>query len=118
MNLSDKKRNVGLDIARALAILLVLFAHTLWISDHYPVVIESAMRLSGTIGVEVFFMISGFLIGKIILREIYDPNYSLLHVKSFLLRRWFRTFPNYYLLLMVNVIVWFVIYGELPEKLY
>ena len=118
MIISNKKRNVGLDIARTLAILLVLFAHTKWISDHYPVVVESAMRLSGTIGVEVFFMISGFLIGKIILREINDPNFSLLHIKSFLLRRWFRTFPNYYLLLAVNVVVWFIIYGELPDKLY
>ncbi|MCH7785638.1 MAG: acyltransferase, partial [Bacteroidetes bacterium] len=111
MIISNKKRNVGLDIARTLAILLVLFAHTKWISDRYPVVVDSAMQLSGTIGVEVFFMISGFLIGKIILREIKDPNFSLLHIKSFLLRRWFRTFPNYYLLLTVNVVVWFIIYG-------
>ncbi|PKA82059.1 peptidoglycan/LPS O-acetylase OafA/YrhL [Ulvibacter sp. MAR_2010_11] len=118
MNISNKKRNIGLDLARTTAILLVLFAHTLWISDHYPKVIEAAMRLSGTIGVEVFFIISGFLIGKIILREINAPDYSFQNVKTFLFRRWFRTFPNYYFLLLVNVGVWFFVYGELPEKLY
>lgn len=118
MNISNKKRNVGLDLARTIAILLVLFAHTRWISDHYPKVVDYAMRLSGTIGVEVFFIISGFLIGKIILREIQKPDFSFSSIKTFLFRRWFRTFPNYYLLLIVNVVVWYSIYGELPQKLY
>jgi peptidoglycan/LPS O-acetylase OafA/YrhL len=118
MNISNKKRNVGLDLARTIAILLVLFAHTRWISDHYPKLIDYAMRLSGTIGVEVFFIISGFLIGKIILREIQKPDFSFSSIKTFLFRRWFRTFPNYYLLLGVNIIVWYSIYGELPQKLY
>ena len=118
MNISNKKRNVGLDLARTIAILLVLFAHTRWISDHYPTVIDYAMRLSGTIGVEVFFIISGFLIGKIILREVQKPDFSFSSIKTFLFRRWFRTFPNYYLLLGVNIIVWYSIYGELPQKLY
>ncbi len=118
MNISDKKRNIGLDIARSIAILLVLFSHTLWISDHYPKVVAAAMQLSGTAGVEVFFIISGFLIGKIVWREIVKPDFSFSNIRHFLYRRWFRTFPNYYLLLMVNVFVWYMIYGELPQKIY
>ncbi len=118
MNIANKKRNIGLDVARAIAILLVLFSHTLWISDHYPKVVSSAMKLSGTAGVEIFFIISGFLIGKIVWREILLPDFSFKNVKHFLLRRWFRTFPNYYLLLFVNVLVWYFIYGEFPEKIY
>ena len=118
MNIANKKRNIGLDVARTIAILLVLFSHTLWISDHYPKVVSSAMKLSGTAGVEVFFIISGFLIGKIVWRELLLPDYSFKNVKYFLLRRWFRTFPNYYLLLFVNVLVWYFIYGEFPEKIY
>ncbi|MCH2489737.1 MAG: acyltransferase [Flavobacteriales bacterium] len=118
MNISHKKRNVGLDLARTIAILLVLFAHTRWISDHYPTTVDYAMRLSGTIGVEVFFIISGFLIGKIILREIQQPEFSFSNIKKFLFRRWFRTFPNYYLLLFVNIVVWYSIYGALPQQLY
>lgn len=118
MMIPAKKRNIGLDVARSLAMLLVLFAHTLWIGDNYPKAIAAAMTLSGTIGVEVFFIISGFLIGRIILRELEDPQFSFKNVKAFLFRRWFRTFPNYYLVLLINVGVWFFIYGELPEKLY
>lgn len=118
MNISNKKRNIGLDIARTLAILLVLFSHTLWIGDHYPKVVKAAMQLSGTAGVEVFFIISGFLIGKIVWREILKEDFSFSDIKYFLFRRWFRTFPNYYLLLFVNVFVWYFIYGELPEKIY
>lgn len=118
MNIANKKRNIGLDVARTIAILLVLFSHTLWISDHYPKVVSSAMKLSGTAGVEIFFIISGFLIGKIVWREILLPDFSFKNVKHFLLRRWFRTFPNYYLLLFVNVLVWYFIYGEFPEKIY
>lgn len=118
MNISNKKRNIGLDVARTLAILLVLFSHTLWISDNYPTIVSAAMKLSGTAGVEVFFVISGFLIGKIIWREILLPDFSFKNIRHFLFRRWFRTFPNYYLLLYVNVLVWYFIYGEFPEKIY
>ena len=118
MNVSNKKRNIGLDVARTLAILLVLFAHTLWISDHYPKVVSAAMKLSGTAGVEVFFIISGFLIGKMVWRDILKADFSFGHIKHFLFRRWVRTFPLYYLLLFVNVLVWYFIYGEFPEKIY
>lgn len=118
MNVSNKKRNIGLDVARTLAILLVLFAHTLWISDNYPKVVSAAMKLSGTAGVEVFFIISGFLIGKMVWRDILKPDWSFKHIRHFLFRRWFRTFPNYYLLLFVNVLVWYFIYNEFPDKLY
>lgn len=66
MVIPNKNRNIGLDIARTFAMLLVLFAHTLWIGDNYPYAISILMKMSGTIGVEVFFIISGFLIAKII----------------------------------------------------
>lgn len=52
-------RKVGLDIARAVAILLVLVAHLA--KDNF---------LAGVLGVEIFFALSGFLIGQIIWRNI------------------------------------------------
>jgi peptidoglycan/LPS O-acetylase OafA/YrhL len=85
------KRNPGLDLARTVAITLVVFAHTLWISNHYPPMVSWLMQLSGTIGVEIFFVISGFLIGKIVLRLIQEENFSLQSIFLFLKRRWFRT---------------------------
>ncbi len=112
------KRMHGLDVARAIAISLVVFAHSLWISDFFPPVVSWLMQLSGTIGVEIFFVISGFLIGKIVLRMLEKEDFSFLAIMDFLKRRWFRTLPNYYLILFINVLLWYLIYKEIPEKLY
>ncbi len=108
----------GLDLARSMAICLVVFSHTLWISNNYPSVISWLMQLSGTIGVEIFFVISGFLIGKIIYKLILKDNFTLKDVYGFWVRRWFRTLPNYYFVLLLNVLVWYLIFSEIPKKLY
>ncbi|MCL9806112.1 acyltransferase [Flavobacterium amniphilum] len=111
------KRNPGLDLARTVAITLVVFAHTLWISNHYPPLVSWLMQLSGTIGVEIFFVISGFLIGKIVMRLIMDDDFSVQSIFQFLKRRWYRTLPNYYFVLFLNLILWYAIYQKIPEKL-
>lgn len=113
-----ENRYPGLDLARSIAIALVVFSHSLWISNYYPSLISWFMRLSGTIGVEIFFVISGFLIGKIVLKLIQKDNFSLHDVFIFLKRRWFRTLPNYYFALLINLILWVAIYKEIPEKLF
>lgn len=118
LNVDLSKRNPGLDLARTVAIILVVFAHTLWISGHYPPMISWLMQLSGTIGVEIFFVISGFLIGKIVMRLIQDDNFSLQSIFLFLKRRWYRTLPNYYFVLILNLILWYAIYQKIPEKLF
>ncbi|MEY4110433.1 MAG: hypothetical protein RLZZ46_788 [Bacteroidota bacterium] len=55
-------------------------------------------------GVEIFFVLSGFLIGQILLRSYLEHGFftreSVMH---FLKRRWFRTLPNYYLVLLLNL---------------
>ena len=61
---------------------------------------------SGFFGVEMFFVLSGFLIGNILVR-IYDQeqklNFSL--IVDFWKRRWFRTLPNYYLTLIIFILL-------------
>lgn len=117
MNVSQKERNIGLDITRSFAILLVLFGHTSWIGNNYPKYIDIAMQSAPTFGVEMFFIISGFLIGKIILREIQSRSYSFSTFKYFLLRRSFKILPNYYLVLVINIILWYILYENLPDNL-
>ena len=112
-----QKRIPGLDLARTIAICLVIFAHSLWISTHFPPLVSWFMQLSGTIGVEVFFVISGYLIGGIILKMINQENFSIKIIFQFLKRRWFRTLPNYYFVLLLNVLLWYIIYKEIPAKL-
>ena len=90
--MSAKKRNFGLDVLRAISILLVLIAHKV----HLPVEL-------GVLGVQIFFILSGFLIGQILMSDFQGAN-SLSTVFHFLKRRWFRTLPLYYLLLTLKII--------------
>jgi peptidoglycan/LPS O-acetylase OafA/YrhL len=58
----------------------------------------------GALGVELFFVLSGFLIGGIILRSG-DQIGHFTGLRRFYVRRWFRTLPNYYVFLLFNVLV-------------
>lgn len=55
----------------------------------------------------MFFVLSGFLIGGILIKIIHNNNYklSLKDTLIFWKRRWFRTLPNYYLFLIINIIL-------------
>ncbi len=52
-------------------------------------------------GIDIFFVLSGFLIGRILFRDL-ESN-GRLYYKSFLLRRSFRIFPAYYLVLSISL---------------
>jgi len=104
-----KARIFGLDLMRATAILLVLAGHCAWIFGHNDSVFISLLALSGFLGVEIFFVLSGFLIGRIIYRQFTEADFNLSSVLYFLKRRWFRTLPNYFLILMVNMIIAFFV---------
>jgi peptidoglycan/LPS O-acetylase OafA/YrhL len=95
-----RPRLAGLDVARALAILLVMVSHyanNLFVWMGIPLVHH--LFFLGDVGVELFFVLSGFLIGRI-LRDLVteDPGWRGLGV--FLLRRWLRTLPLYWLVLL------------------
>lgn len=98
-----RERIFGLDVMRAAAILFVMMAHTyefLW-----PSIEINLHRLFGFIGVELFFVLSGFLIGGILLRILdKEGGLSWPSLKRFWIRRWFRTLPNYYLCLLLYII--------------
>lgn len=118
LKIALERRYPGLDLARSIAISLVVFSHSIWISNNYPSSISGLMQLSGTIGVEIFFVISGFLIGRIIYKLIHLEVFSIQTVFVFLKRRWFRTLPNYYLILVLNIIIWWFFYKAVPENIY
>ncbi len=93
----------GLDGLRALAITLVLVAHLPFL----PGLGERAMRWKvnlGLLGVELFFALSGFLIGGILLQtgeRLRSPRV----LGGFWLNRWLRTLPNFYLIFAVNLVL-------------
>jgi peptidoglycan/LPS O-acetylase OafA/YrhL len=87
---------LGLDGVRGLAILLVMFSHFVVVGDfldpHLPM---HRFLLSGYLGVDLFFALSGFLITGILIDSRGGKNYFL----SFYWRRSLRIFPLYYAVL-------------------
>ena len=83
----------SLDGVRAIAILLVM-------AFHFEII------RFGWIGVQLFFVLSGFLIGGILLKE---KNVSVplsLRLKNFWIRRSLRIFPLYYIYLLIFIIIY------------
>ena len=105
MKSSVKQRVFGLDLMRAIAILMVVLGHSLWLFPPSQKFIYQIFVLFGFFGVEIFFVLSGFLIGKILYQLYVKNDFSITQVFHFLKRRWFRTLPNYFLILLLNIIV-------------
>ena len=98
---SIMNRNFGLDVLRALAIVLVLLSHTRFcLVGAVPE--AKYLQLGGFWGVELFFVLSGLLIGRIIVKEVVDERSFSLY--TFWKRRWYRTIPNYFLFLFLNIV--------------
>lgn len=108
-------RVFGLDLMRAMAITMVVFSHILSLYNPNQGIIRQLLVLFGFLGVEFFFVLSGFLIGRIIYKIVVLEDLSLRSVFSFLKRRWFRTLPNYYLVLSINIIIGFSLNYSLPK---
>lgn len=104
------KRNFGLDLIRALAILLVLVDHAWYFNPNINPSLPNPLGATGFLGVELFFVLSGFLIGKIALKTFAHGG-TIKKLFSFYIRRWFRTLPLYYFLLTGFIIVSNKFYG-------
>ncbi len=103
--LQNNQRIFGLDVVRAVAITLVLFSHVYYLIDSTNPFLISISGLFGFTGVELFFVLSGFLIGSILLKMYVTHHFSKKQVLVFLKRRWFRTLPAYYLVLVLNILL-------------
>lgn len=107
MNYSDyhsRRYFPELDGLRALCILGVITAHMpnpTW------------QQLGGALGVDVFFVLSGYLITTLALRE--EAREGRLHLRAFFVRRMFRLLPAYYVILALYAILILVL-GLNPER--
>ena len=82
----------ALDGLRGLAILLVLVYHNFGFINYF---------FFGWLGVDLFFVLSGFLITDILLKTLGKPGY----LKNFYGRRLLRIFPLYYLALVLFMFI-------------
>lgn len=71
---------------------------------------------TATAGVEIFFALSGFLIGRILL-DIEEAGADRSLIGRFLVRRWMRTLPLYYFYLGLVILVWPSALATLPTFL-
>ena len=98
------ERNFGLDVFRAVAICFVVSNHGAFLIGN--TFLSGFPYINKVDGVDLFFVLSGFLIGGILLKQITNlPQFNFSALLKFWKRRWLRTLPNYYLVLGLNVLV-------------
>ena len=105
----ESRHKPELDGIRGLAILLVLLSHSVVVIDVLPQRLPHPtwtnaiyyLLIPGWSGVDLFFVLSGFLITGILLRTRQKPTYF----SSFYARRAVRIFPIYYAVLFATIAV-------------
>ncbi len=99
------KRVPQIDGLRAIAIMLVVSFHyinnQLINSRLYLGKLSAKLFSFGWAGVDLFFVLSGFLIGGILISNKNKQNYF----STFYIRRFLRIIPNYYLLVIIFVLI-------------
>lgn len=111
----DHNRIYGLDILRALAILTVIYDHgSFLLGTRVNIRYYTSICLGD--GVTMFFVLSGFLIGNILLAKSMETESTMRKLLHFWLRRWFRTLPAYYLVLCVISIICLFEQSPLPSN--
>ena len=112
----SKDRILGLDILRAYGILIVVYVHSyLFVLDYvppkifyFPIVIDV---------VTSFFVLSGFLIGGLIFKLIEKGRFNTpSDIFQFWKRRWYRTLPNYYFVLLLLSLDLILFYPSQPNN--
>jgi len=93
------ERDCYLDVLRAAAIVLVVVYHVMEMS---PVELPRVRAIThwGAYGVDVFFVLSGWLIGGLYWRE--RRRFGNVRLSLFLPRRWIRTIPPYLVALFMS----------------
>lgn len=105
-------------MVRAVAITLVVLSHaTFFFVQDSENLIVVFMRTMGAVGVDLFFVLSGFLIGGILLKEIDQNRTKFSNLLTFWKRRWWRTLPNYFLILLINIGIIYAFSKDLPDSI-
>src|SRR6267142_564411 len=96
-------RNKRLDILRCVAVFLVMFDH----GGIWP-----AVTHNGWIGVDLFFVLSGFLISGLLFSEY--KTRSSISFKRFFIRRGLKIYPAFYLFLVLTGVLSRIVFRILP----
>jgi peptidoglycan/LPS O-acetylase OafA/YrhL len=98
-------RNKRLDILRCFAVITVILHHS---------GISTFLTQVGWIGVDLFFVLSGFLISGLLFSE-YKKRHSI-NLKRFFIRRGLKIYPAFYAFLLLTGIVLWVAFPSHPTN--
>jgi peptidoglycan/LPS O-acetylase OafA/YrhL len=93
----------SLDGLRALSIIGVIWFHSCWGTPFYARLETIPLLRQGEWGVNIFFVISGFLITTLLLRERHRSG--TISIRDFYIRRSLRIWPLYYATLGLYVVI-------------
>lgn len=116
----DNSRVFGLDILRFIAIFWVILAHGLLIipGNNNSVYLKFCEFIDG---VTLFFVLSGFLIGQLLIHHVENKEISKNELKIFWKKRILRIVPAYYFILILLIILSLITikgFGNLKLLLY
>jgi peptidoglycan/LPS O-acetylase OafA/YrhL len=86
------KRVKTLDFLRGIAVILVLFRHH---------TISPFLHKIGWIGVDLFFVLSGFLVSNLLFKEYVDTG--KVNIRRFFIRRGLKIYPLFYFFILLTV---------------
>jgi len=110
-------RIVQLDLLRCFAVLLVLARHMRvcppeagsWAHE-----VSAVLQRGGWIGVDIFFVLSGFLVSGLLFREY--RSLRTVHATRFLVRRGLKIYPAFWLMLAATIAHGVVTGSPLPQE--
>tara|TARA_R110001592_G_scaffold3525_31_gene20194 strand:- start:8632 stop:9819 length:1188 start_codon:yes stop_codon:yes gene_type:complete len=116
---TQHNRIQALDGLRAFAIIFVLLSHSSWkYSAQITLKLGDAdfhnLIYNGWMGVDLFFVLSGFLIASQLLNRDLIKN----NLKFFIARRFFRIAPTYYVAILITLFAYYIIpmIGTVPAQ--
>jgi peptidoglycan/LPS O-acetylase OafA/YrhL len=108
------RRSTALDVLRCVAVVLVL-SHHYRAPANAPLIFKKAVAVcqrGGWCGVDLFFVLSGFLISGLLFSEF--TKYGKIRIGRFLLRRGLKIYPAFWFLLFFVVLLILIQHGAVP----
>lgn len=108
-------RILALDILRGCAVLLVIGRHQTPFpeGEFFKPLMDLWLR-GGWIGVDLFFVLSGFFVSGLLFRE--HLKYGSLSFPRFFVRRGFKIYPSFYVMIATTVLVYHAVGRAIPPR--
>jgi peptidoglycan/LPS O-acetylase OafA/YrhL len=99
-----KPRVLGLDILRIIASLSIILYHGN-LKPFGETLLSAQLQTNGYLAVDIFFVLSGWLLTRQLLRMRHQYPNPMAFASRFWIRRWVRTLPPYWVMLVVVILV-------------